>query len=131
MGRAAELDEMWSYVSAKKRARWLWHALDHHTGRVLAYVVGTRKDAMFLKLKALLAPFGLTRYYTDKAGVYQRHLPPEQHRVGKLTMQKIECNHLTLRMRLKRLARKTLCFSRSPIMHDLYIGLYMNQVEFG
>ena len=64
-------------------------------------------------------------------GVYQRHLPPGQHTVGKLTMQKIERKHLTLRTRLKRLARKTLCFSRSRVMHDLYIGLYMNQVEFG
>src|SRR6185369_11513343 len=121
--RAAELDEMWSFVGAKARARWLWHAVDHHTGRVLAYVVGSRKDAVFLKLKALLAPLGITRYYTDKAGVYQRHLPPEQHTVGKLTMQKIERNHLTLRTRLKRFTRKTLCFSRSYLMHDLLIGL--------
>ena len=122
---------MWSFVGATARARWLWHALDHRTGRVLAYVVGTRKDVVFLKLKALLAPFGITRYYTDKAGVYQRHLPPEQHTVGKLTMQKIERKHLTLRTHLKRLARKTLCFSRSRVMHDLLIGLYMNRVEFG
>jgi insertion element IS1 protein InsB len=129
--RAAEVDEMWSFVGAKATARWLWHAIDHHTGRVLAFVVGTRKDAVFLKLKALLTPFGITRYYTDKAGVYQRHLPPEQHTVGKLTMQKIERKHLTLRTRLKRLARKTLCFSRSYLMHDLLIGLYMNRVEFG
>jgi insertion element IS1 protein InsB len=129
--RAAELDEMWSFVGAKATARWLWHAIDHHPGRGLAYVVGTRKDAVFLKLKALLASFGITRYYTDKAGVYQRHLPPEQHKVGKLGMQKIERKHLTLRTRLKRLARKTLCFSRSRLMHDLLIGLYMNHVEFG
>jgi insertion element IS1 protein InsB len=122
---------MWSFVGAKATERWLWHAIDHHTGRVLAYVVGTRKDAVFLKLKALLTPLGITHYYTDKAGVYQRHLPPEQHTVGKLTMQKIERKHLTLRMRLKRLARKTLCFSRSRVMHDLLIGLYMNRVEFG
>ena len=122
---------MWSFVGAKATERWLWHAIDHHTGRVLAYVVGTRKDATFLKLRALLAPFGITRYYTDKAGVYQRHLPPEQHTGGKLTMQKIERKHLTLRTRLKRLARKTLCFSRSFLMHDLLIGLYMNRVEFG
>jgi len=128
--RAAELDEMWSYIGAKATARWLWHAIDHHSGRVLAYVVGTRKDATFLKLRALLVPFGITRYYTDKAGVYQRHLPPEQHTVGKLLMQKIERKHLTLRTRLKRLARKTLCFSRSRLMHDLLIGLYMNRVEF-
>jgi insertion element IS1 protein InsB len=93
--------------------------------------VGTRKDAVFLKLKALLAPLGITHYYTDKAGVYRRHLLPEQHTVGKLTMQKIEHKHLTLRTRLKRFARKTLCFSRSGVMHDLSIGLYMNRVEFG
>ena len=129
--RAAELDEMWSFVGAKKTERWLWHALDHRTGRVLAYVVGTRKDAVFLKLKALLAPLGITHYYTDKAGVYRRHLPPEQHTGGKLTMQKIERKHLTLRTHLKRLTRKTLCFSRSCLMHDLLIGLYMNRVEFG
>jgi insertion element IS1 protein InsB len=86
--RAVELDERWSFVGAKATERWLWHAIDHHTGRVLAYVVGTRKDAVFLKLRALLAPFGITRYYTDKAGVYQRHLPPAQHTVGKLTMQR-------------------------------------------
>jgi len=61
----------------------------------------------------------------------RRHLSPEQHMVGKLTMQKIERKHLTLRPRLKRLARKTLCFSRSRVMHDLLIGLYMNRVEFG
>jgi insertion element IS1 protein InsB len=122
---------MWSFVGAKERARWLWHALDHHTGTVLAYVVGTRQDTMFLKLHALLAPFGITHYYTDRASVYWRHLPPEQHTVGKLGMQKIERKHLTLRTRLKRLARKTLCFSRSCVMHDLLIGVYMNQVEFG
>jgi insertion element IS1 protein InsB len=121
---------MWSFVGAEATARWLWHALDRHTGRVLAYVVGTRTDAVFLKLQALLALFGITRYYTDKASVYQQHLPSEQHTVGKLTMQKIERKHLTLRSRLKRLARKTLCFSLSCMMHDLIIGLYMNQVEF-
>ena len=46
-------------------------------------------------------------------------------------MQKIERKHFTLRTRLKRLACKTLCFSRSRVMHDLLIGLYMNRVEFG
>ena len=88
---------MWSFVGAKATARWLWHAIDHHSGRVLAFVVGTRKDVMFLKLSSLLAPYGITRYYTDKAGVYQRHLPAAQHTVGKLTMQKIERRHEVLR----------------------------------
>ena len=34
-------------------------------GQVLAYVFGRRKDEVFLKLKSLLEPFGITRYYTD------------------------------------------------------------------
>jgi insertion element IS1 protein InsB len=55
-GLSSELDEMWSFVQAKAHPRWLWHAIDHHTGKVLAYVFGRRKDTVFLKLKALLEP---------------------------------------------------------------------------
>jgi IS1 transposase/InsA-like protein len=40
----AEVDEMWSYVGKKREPRWLWHALDHRSGHVMAYVVGRRKD---------------------------------------------------------------------------------------
>ncbi len=38
----AEMDEMWSFVGKKKDQRWLWHAIDHHTGAVLAYVFAGR-----------------------------------------------------------------------------------------
>ena len=61
----AEIDEMWSYVGKKRDPRWLWHAIDHRSGQVLAYVLGRRKDEVFLKLKGLLEPFGITKYYTD------------------------------------------------------------------
>jgi insertion element IS1 protein InsB len=61
----AEVDEMWSFVGKKKEQRWLWHAIDHWSGRVLAYVFGRRKDEVFLELKTLLGPFGITRYHTD------------------------------------------------------------------
>jgi len=47
----AEMDEMWSFVGSKKQQRWLWHAIDHQTGSVLAYVCGPREDETFLKLK--------------------------------------------------------------------------------
>jgi insertion element IS1 protein InsB len=35
-GLSSELDEMWSDVGKKANPRWLWHAIDHHTGKVLA-----------------------------------------------------------------------------------------------
>jgi hypothetical protein len=54
----AEVDEIWSYVGNKGEQRWLWHAIDHATGAVLAYVFGRRKDEVFLALKQLLEPLG-------------------------------------------------------------------------
>ncbi|MBD2367916.1 transposase, partial [Leptolyngbya sp. FACHB-161] len=43
----------------------------------------------------------------------------------------IERKHLTLRTRIKRLARKTICFSKTEKMHDTVIGLFINRHEFG
>ncbi len=128
---AAELDEMWSYVTCKQEPRWLWHAIDHHSGQVLAYVFGQRQDEVFLKLKALLEPFGITRYYTNYWGAYTRHLDVDQHQPGKRNTQRIERKHLTFRTRIKRLPRKTICFSKSIQMHDIVIELFMNRYEFG
>ncbi len=127
----AEIDEMWSFVGKKGNQRWLWHAIDHHTGAVFAYVFGRRKDEVFLQLKALLEPFGLTRFYTDHWGAYVRHLDPEVHSPGKRNTQKIERQHLTLRTRIKRLVRKTICFSKTTQMHDTVIGLFVNRYAFG
>jgi len=64
----AELDELWSFVGCKRRPRWLWGALDHRSGKQLAYVCGRREDRALLRLKALLAPFGIRRFYTDGWG---------------------------------------------------------------
>ena len=127
----AEVDEMWSYVGKKREPRWLWHAIDHRSGHVLAYVFGRRKDEVFLKLKGLLEPFGIMKYYTDYWGAYTRHLDADAHQPGKRNTQQIERKHLTLRTRIKRLMRKTICFSRSTQMHDIVIGLFVNRYEFG
>jgi insertion element IS1 protein InsB len=127
----AEMDEMWSFVGNKGNPRWLWHAIDHHTGIVLAYVLGRRQDEVFLRLKALLEPFGLTHFYTDHWGAYTRHLAPEVHSPGKRNTQKIERKPLTLRARIKRLVRKTICFSKSTQMHDIVLGLFVNRFAFG
>jgi insertion element IS1 protein InsB len=127
----SELDEMWSYVGKKAEPRWLWHAIDHQSGTVLAYVFGRRQDEVFLHLQALLEPFGIRRFYTDGWGAYERHLAPEQHVVGKQHTQTIESKHTNLRTRIKRLVRRTICFSKTTTMHDLVIGLFINRYEFG
>ena len=68
-GEDAEMDEMWSFVGNKGNPRWLWHAIEYHTGAVLAYVFGRRKDEVFLQLKALLEPLGSRVFIRILGGV--------------------------------------------------------------
>ena len=75
--------------------------------------------------------FRAARYYTHYWGAYTRHLDPDEHCPGKRNTQKIERKHLTLRTRIKRLARKTICFSKTTQMHDIVLGLFVNRYAFG
>lgn len=84
-----------------------------------------------MQLKALLDPFGITRYYTDYWGAYERNLSPAVHSPGKRNTHQIERKHLTLRTRIKRLVRKTICVSKSLAMHDIVVGLFINRYEVG
>ena len=129
----AEVDEMWSYVGKKTRSRagCGTRSITSSGQGVGVCLVAAGKMRCFCKLKALLEPFGITRYYTDYWGAYTRHLDPDEHQPGKRNTQQIERKHLTLRTRIKRLTRKTICFSRSIQMHDIVIGLFVNRYEFG
>lgn len=122
---------MWSFVHDKSNQRWLWLAINHDTGDILAYTFGKRKDEVFKEFQKLLEPFGITMFYTDDWGSYERNIPTQNHTVGKNNTQTIERKNLTLRTRIKRLARKTICFSKSIVMHDIVIGLVINILEFG
>jgi len=70
-------------------------------------------------------------FYTDDWGSYSRNLSPDTHIISKKNTQTIERKNLTLRTHIKRLRRKTICFSKSVEMHDIVIGLVINIWEFG
>jgi insertion element IS1 protein InsB len=127
----AAVDAMWALVQRNKEPRGLWPAIDPRSGQGLASVFGRRQDAGLLQLQALLELFGITRYDTDSWGASTRHSDADEHQPGKRHPQQIERKHLTLRTRIKRLMRKTICFSTSIQMHDLVIGLFVNRYEFG
>lgn len=58
-------------------------------------------------------------------GSYGREMPEDNHLTGKIFTQRIELNNLTLRTRIKRLARKTICFSRSVKLHEKVTGAFI------
>ncbi|AHA67933.1 Transposase [Shigella dysenteriae 1617] len=61
---------------------------------------------------------------------YGREVPKDKHLTGKIFTQRIERNNLTLRTRIKRLARKTICFSRSVEIHEKVIGTFIEKHMF-
>ena len=85
----------------------------------------------FWSSKRCWSPLASHAIYTDGWGAYERHVEAEQHTVGKENTQKIESKHINLRTRIKRLVRRTICFSKTERMHDLVIGLFINRYEFG
>ncbi|HFU75925.1 MAG TPA: transposase, partial [Arcobacter sp.] len=84
--------------------------------------IKARQDTVFEQLKARLMPFKIGRFYTDNWGSYRCYLPSAQHEMGKRNTQKIERKNLNLRTGVKRLARRTICFSKQESRHDTVIG---------
>jgi insertion element IS1 protein InsB len=115
----------------KGHPRWLWPASAHPTGAVWASGVGRRKDEGLLRRKAFLAPFGLTRFYTDHWGAYPRPLAPDVHRPGQRPTQKIARKHLTLRTRRTRFVRNTICVSKTIPRPDIVLGFFVNRSACG
>ena len=125
-----EADEFWSYVQNKKEQRWTWYAIERESGIILAYHNGRRTDESCKALFDKLAVFDIHTYHTDDWLSYRKYIPAHKHRVGKDNTWKIERKNLNFRTHLKRLARKTICFSKSYILHDIVIGLYINKYDF-
>lgn len=125
-----EVDEQWSFVGKKAQQYWLWYARDTKHGGVLAYTFGPRTDETCRELLTLLAPFSIGMIASDDRGSYVREVPKGKHLTGKIFTQRIERNNLTLRTRIKRLARKTICFSRSVELHEKVIGSFIEKFMF-
>ena len=99
-------------------------------GGVLAYTFGPRTDETCRELLALLKPFSIGMITNDEWGSYASKVPKDKHLTGKIFTQRIERNNLTLRPRIKRLARKTICFSRSVELHEKVIGAFIEKYMF-
>ena len=126
-----EMDEMWSYYHDKKHQIWLWWAIDHDTGEVIAYWFGTREHESLNKLIELLVPLEIGEIYTDGNYAYFKLFSEDKLIVSKRNTQKIERKHLSLRTWCARLVRKGIRFSKNAQMHKIVVGLVINVWYFG
>lgn len=117
-------------MGSKGSQRWLWYILEKQTRKVIAFTFGPRSDATFKKLLDLFDQSKIDRLDTDDWGAYNRVWFRPIHQIGKAFTWRIERKNLDLRTRIKRLNRRTIGFSKSEIVHDAVIGLFINKYMF-
>jgi len=77
-----------------------------------------------------LSVFPIKYYHTDNRKSHSKYIPSHKHIIGKDNTWKIESENLNFRMHIKRLNRKTVCFSKNEQIHDNVIGMYINRYYF-
>ncbi|MDR2531607.1 MAG: IS1 family transposase [Oscillospiraceae bacterium] len=126
------MDEQWGRVYCRGTPCWLWHAIDHDTGDVVAFTLGSRENEMCKILWGMvtLLNIKIVAVYSDNNWAYHDVIPRSILKTGKRNTQKIERKHLIFRTRLKRLARKAICYSKTMEMHIVMVSLLINVLEF-
>ena len=122
--KKVEVDELKTYIGSKKSECWIAYALNRQTGQVIDFIVGNRtKQKLGVLIKTLLLA-RVQRIYTDNLRLYRTLIPKYIHCRGSRRTNHIERHNLNLRTHLKRLSRKTICFSRSVAMLDACLRIY-------
>ena len=96
----------------------------------MAYALGPRSDATARLLWGRLpAAYRTSHLHTDHLESYHNVFPPEQHYATYHwgPTNQVERFNNTLRQRLARLVRKTLSFSKCPVMHESAIRLFLHR----
>lgn len=128
---ATEWDEFWSYAGSKAVQRWTWYLIERSSGKVVAWQNGRRQDEVLQKLLDKVAGLPIRICHTDDWGAYTQLFPPEYlHCIGKDNTWKIERKNLNFRTHIKRLNRKTICFSKNEKIHDNVIGMYIEKYYY-
>lgn len=126
-----ELDELWSFVLKKVNKFWIWIALCRKTRQVVSYAVGDRSKETGEKLwNKIPFVYRSGKCFTDFYSVYKNIIPEDQHYpVGKETGETahVERWNNTLRQRLGRFVRETLSFSKSDVMHEICLCLFLHR----
>lgn len=124
-GDEYEVDELCTYIGNKKRIRWVVIAKSRSTGEILDIQIGTRTKKHLKLVTDKLLMLSPKRIYTDNLKEYRYIIPKEIHETGKRKINHVERFNLTLRTHVKRLNRRTICYSKNIKMLEYSIRLYL------
>ncbi len=112
---AVQIDEQWSYVGRKKKKVWLLYAYSARDAEILAFKMGKRNGKTVYNLWFKMKHIPIDFFRTDNREACKVVLPAEIHIVGKRFTKAIEGINTWFRTRIRRLVRRTVCFSKKRL----------------
>lgn len=119
-----QVDEVRTYIGNKKSAVWIIYALDSFTKFPVSLKIGRRNKRNLQSVTDTLLISNPKKIFTDKLPIYKYLINKEIHSTKFRGINHIERKHLSLRTHLKRLNRKTICFSKSLVILSAIVKIY-------
>jgi IS1 family transposase/transposase-like protein len=128
-----EIDEFWTYVGRKSNKIWLIYAYERESGEIVTYVWGKRDLKTAKKLRKRLKRLGITYDYAaiDEWESFVTAFSEDEELVGKEYTVGIEGNNCRLRHRIRRVFRKTCCFSKKLFNHLKAFSMAFFYINYG
>ncbi|AWM12959.1 IS1 family transposase [Flavobacterium sediminis] len=123
-GKTYEVDELCTYIRHKKNYIWLVYALERNSKNVVSFNVGKRTNRTLSQVLETLKLSDAKKIYTDRLKNYSYLIDEKLHSVKRFGTNHIERKNLTLRTHLKRLNRRTICFSKSLLVLVSILKIY-------
>jgi len=123
-GQSYEIDELRTFCANKKNELWLIYAINRKSKRIIDFFVGRRTKENVGKVVSALQKLHPKHIYTDLLNIYESLISESIHKIYARCTNYIERKNLTLRMHIKRLSRKTICFTRKENMLKNCVRLY-------
>lgn len=123
-GAVIEMDELWTFVKRKANEVWLMYAIDRSTRQVVDFRIGSRSKERLRQITDPIVRGPASQLSTDGLTIYKGLIPSGIHSTHARGTVHIERFNLNLRTHLKRLSRKTICFSRSMDLLEAALKIY-------
>ncbi|MGV0752412.1 IS1 family transposase [Empedobacter brevis] len=119
-----QVDELRTFHKKRLKPLWITYTFSLQTRQIHAFHVGYRTIELFKKLLTPIFKNNPTKIYTDKLNTYRSVIPSELHSTRFSSTNHIERNHLSLRTHLKRLNRKTICYTKNTAVLSAILTIY-------
>lgn len=128
VGQEYEMDELRSFIKHKSNLSYLTYAINKQSRQVIDFVIGSRTKENLNKVVQKINSLKPKRIFTDKLNIYPTLISSAIHRPSAYKINHIERFNLTLRTHIKRLSRKTICFSKSAYMFECVLKIYFHNL---